>query len=119
MSENLKLNKKKERTNLDFYHSPTQLRFDTWHRLEESTSRLREKHMRKADIAALSKRIKQDLTTLAIIEDYSAFPSLEDVRLLWQLFEQQDFQWHLSLARDRSAGVGRTRGAGRYDPEFL
>jgi arginine decarboxylase len=31
------------------------------------------------------------LTTLAIIEDYSAFPSLEDVRLLWQLFEQQDF----------------------------
>ena len=91
MSENLKLNKKKERTNLDFYHSPTQLRFDTWHRLEESTSRLREKHMRKADIAALSKRIKQDLTTLAIIEDYSAFPSLEDVRLLWQLFEQQDF----------------------------
>jgi len=91
MAENQNLKKKKERTNLDFYHSPTQLRFDTWHRLEENTSRLREKHMRKADIEALSKRIREDLTTLQIIEDYSAFPSLEDVRRLWQLFEQQDF----------------------------
>ena len=25
--------KRKQRTNLDFYHSPTQMRFDTWNRL--------------------------------------------------------------------------------------
>ena len=42
--------KQKNRVNLDFYHSPTQLRVDTWNRLEEYTSRLAEKHMRKADI---------------------------------------------------------------------
>jgi hypothetical protein len=48
MPENHNLKKRKERTNLDFYHSPTQLRFDTWHRLEENTSRLREKHMRRS-----------------------------------------------------------------------
>ena len=83
--------KGKARTNLDFYHSPTQLRFDTWHRIEENASRLRDKHMRKADIAALSKKIRSDLSTIEVFESYSAFPSREDVRLLWQLFEQQDF----------------------------
>jgi len=46
--------KRNSRTNLDFYHSPTQLRFDTWNRLKEHASRLREKHMRKADVAALT-----------------------------------------------------------------
>jgi len=85
------LKKRKERTNLDFYHSPTQLRFDTWHRLEEHTSRLREKHMRKADIASLSKRIRDELTMLETIENYSAFPSTDDIKLLWQLYDQQDF----------------------------
>ncbi len=82
---------KKTRTNLDFYHSPTQLRFDAWHRLEENTSRLREKHMRKADNAALSKRIHEELSMLEIIEGYSAFPSDDDFELLWQLFKQEDF----------------------------
>ena len=37
---------KKARTNLDFYHSPTQLRVDTWHRLEEYTSRLKKQQGR-------------------------------------------------------------------------
>ena len=91
MPDNGIIKKRKERTNLDFYHSPTQLRFDTWHRLEEHTSRLREKHMRKADIASLSKRIREELTMLETIENYSAFPSLDDIKLLWQLYDQQDF----------------------------
>ncbi|MGD8349272.1 MAG: ornithine decarboxylase, partial [Gammaproteobacteria bacterium] len=91
MPDNGSLMKRKERTNLDFYHSPTQLRFDTWHRLEEHTNRLREKHMRKADIASLSKRIREDLTMLETFENYSAFPAVDDIKLLWQLFDQQDF----------------------------
>ena len=82
---------RKSRTNLDFYHSPTQLRFDTWNRLEEHASRLREKHMRKADVAALVKKIRVEITLLETIEDYTAFPSQDDIKLLWQLFEQQDF----------------------------
>jgi len=91
MPDNGTLKKRKERTNLDFYHSPTQLRFDTWHRLEEHSSRLREKHMRKADINSLSKRIREELSTIEVIENYSAFPSTEDIGLLWELFDQQDF----------------------------
>ena len=82
---------RKSRTNLDFYHSPTQLRFDTWNRLEEYTSRLAEKHMRKADVAALTKKTREAMTLLQTIEDYTAFPSQEDFKLLWQLYEQQDF----------------------------
>ncbi|MEM7564334.1 MAG: aminotransferase class I/II-fold pyridoxal phosphate-dependent enzyme, partial [Pseudomonadota bacterium] len=84
--------KTKPRTNLDFYHSPTQLRFDTWNRLEEYTSRLNEKSMRKADVASLTKKTREAMTMLQTIEDYTAFPSREDFKLLWHLFEQQDFE---------------------------
>ena len=84
--------KKKSRTTLDFYHSATQLRFDTWNRLEEYTSRLSEKHMRKADIASLTKKTRDAIALLHTIENYSAFPSQEDFKLLWQLFEQEDFE---------------------------
>jgi len=105
--------KRNSRTNLDFYHSPTQLRFDTWNQLKEHTSRLREKQMRKADVAALSKKIKAEMTLLETIEDYTAFPSQEDVKLLWQLFEQQDFDL-LSrvvtrIVRALTGGTYRTR----------
>ncbi len=91
MPESGTVSAKKKRTNIDFYHSPTQLRFDTWHRLEEHTNRLREKHMRKADVAALTRRIDEDLTLLDTMEFYTAFPSRDDIRFLRQLFEQQDF----------------------------
>jgi arginine decarboxylase len=83
--------KRNSRTNLDFYHSPTQLRFDTWNRLEEYTSRLNQKHMRKADAVAVTKKTRDAITLLEIIENYSAFPSQEDFKLLWQMFDQQDF----------------------------
>ncbi len=79
------------RTNLDFYHSPTQLRFDTWNRLDEYTSRLNQKHMRKADAVAVTKKTRDAIALLETIETYSAFPSQDDVKLLWQLFDQQDF----------------------------
>jgi arginine decarboxylase len=105
--------KRNSRTNLDFYHSPTQLRFDTWNQLKEHASRLREKHMRKADVAALSKKIKVEMTLLETIEDYTAFPSQEDIKLLWQLFDQQDFDL-LSrvvarIVRALTGGTYRTR----------
>jgi len=84
--------KKNSRTTLDFYHSATQLRFDTWNRLEEYASRLSEKHMRKADVAALTRKTRDAITLLNTIENYSAFPSQEDFKLLWQLFDQEDFE---------------------------
>ncbi len=82
---------KKARTNLDFYHSPTQLRFDTWHRLDGYTSRLRDKQMRKADVAALREKTKKAISLLHTIEDYTAFPSQEDFKLIWQLYDQQEY----------------------------
>ena len=82
---------KKARTNLDFYHSPTQLRFDTWNRLEEFSSRLKSKQMRQKDVAELHEKTRVAITLVQTIENYSAFPSQEDFKLLWQLFEQQDY----------------------------
>ena len=82
---------RKSRTTLDFYHSPTQLRFDTWNRLKEHTHRLAEKQLRKADVAALTRKTHDAMSVLQTIEDYTAFPSHEDFKLLWHLFEQQDF----------------------------
>ena len=83
--------KRKSRTTLDFYHSPTQLRFDTWNSLEEYTSRLRAKQMRKADIANLTRKTEDAITLLQTFETYTAFPSQDDFKLLWQLFDHQDF----------------------------
>ena len=37
------------------------------------------------------KKTREALTLLQTIEDYTAFPSGEDFKLLWQLFEQEDF----------------------------
>ncbi len=83
--------KDKSRTMMDFYHSPTQLRFDTWNSLEEYASRLNAKHMRKVDAAILTKKTRDAITLLETIESYSAFPSAEDFKLLWQLFNRQEF----------------------------
>ena len=80
-----------QRTNLDFYHSPTQMRFDTWNRLDEYANRLSAKHLRKADIASLVKKTSDALSLLHTFENYSAFPSQEDFDLLWQLFNEEDF----------------------------
>ncbi len=81
-----------QRTNLDFYHSPTQMRFDTWNRLDEYANRLSAKHLRKADIASLVKKTRDALSLLHTFESYSAFPSQEDFDLLWQLFNEEDFE---------------------------
>jgi len=113
MPDNGTTTKRNSRTNLDFYHSPTQLRFDTWNRLEEYTSRLNQKHMRKADAAAVTKKTRDAISLLEIIENYSAFPSQEDFKLLWQMFDQQDFDL-LSrivarIVRALTGGTYRTR----------
>jgi len=82
---------KKPRKNLDFYHSPTQLRFDTWNRLEEYAKRLIKRQNLGSDLTELNAKARDAMTLLQTIEDYTAFPSQEDFKLLWQLFEQQDY----------------------------
>ena len=113
MPDNGKSAKRQARTNLDFYHSPTQLRFDTWNRLEEYTSRLAEKHMRKADVRTLTRKTEEAMRLLDTFESYSAFPSDEDFRFLWHLFEEQDFDQlaHIvaRVVRALTGGVYRSR----------
>jgi arginine decarboxylase len=104
---------KKARTNLDFYHSPTQLRFDTWHRLEEYTSRLKKQQRRNSDLATLHQKAEDAMTLLQTIENYSAFPSEDDFKLLWQVFEQQDYGLLASIVarivRALTGGTYRSR----------
>ena len=91
MSDDRKQLVKQTRTNLDFYHSPTQLRFDTWHRLEEFTSRLASAATHKTDLPTLRTQSQAALQVLQTIEEYTAFPAQEDFQLLWTLFESGDF----------------------------
>ena len=81
---------------LDYYHSPTQFRFDTWHRLAEFSGRLRTKNSRGDDVTDLIKKTHRLLSVLHTLEDYTAFPSLDDFDLLWNLFNKKDY---ITLAR--------------------
>jgi len=76
---------------LDYYHSASQLRFDTWHRLEHYTTQLSNRSARKADIAKLKKAASDAMTMLETIEYYTAFPSTEDFRTLWKFLEREDY----------------------------
>jgi len=68
------------------------MRFDTWNRLDEYANRLSAKHMRKADVASLTRQTREALTLLHTFENYSAFPSQEDFAMLWQLFNEEEFE---------------------------
>ena len=81
---------------LGFYHKVTFLRSDTWIRLNRLVTRLNEKHLAGMDTRTLRKEIKQAMSTLEFIEDYTAFPSKEDFRLLWRLLADNEY---LTLAR--------------------
>ncbi|MFT7674724.1 MAG: arginine decarboxylase [Gammaproteobacteria bacterium] len=104
---------RKKRTNLDFYHSATQLRFDNWNKLEEYTSRLDKQHIRKADIEVISGKIRNTMELLESIETYNAFPSESDFELLWQLFNSEEFgmlsKMVARVVRALTNGTYRTR----------
>jgi len=81
---------------LSHYHSANQLRFDTWHRLEELASRLADRQGRKAGLARLRRAVEEALGLLERVEEYSAFPSREDFVYLWRLYQREE---HAPLAR--------------------
>ena len=82
----------KNRTNLDYYHSPTQFRFDTWHKLSELTARLYSKKQKQQDITRLSEEASSLLSILYTVEEYHAFPSRDDFDLLWCLFNKGQYE---------------------------
>ncbi|ATJ83940.1 aminotransferase class I/II-fold pyridoxal phosphate-dependent enzyme [Halomonas beimenensis] len=77
-------------TALGFYHKISQLRADTWNALTRDLGQLvrlkDESRMRQ-----LVKAIDVKLTRLEIIEDYHAFPSKEDFRHIWSLFQRGEY----------------------------
>ncbi len=91
MTDNKSPIKRTKRKKLDFYHSPTQMRFDTWNRLAEFASRLYDKHRRQAGNEALLERTRESIILLETFESYTAFPSQSDFSLIWQLLEQQNY----------------------------
>ena len=76
---------------LNFYHRISYLRSDTWIKLHRLTVRLSEKQAAGADTAPLIADAKAAMYTLENIEDYTAFPSKEDFRLLWRLLSEKDY----------------------------
>ncbi|MFG6177017.1 aminotransferase class I/II-fold pyridoxal phosphate-dependent enzyme [Halomonas sp. THAF12] len=77
-------------TALGFYHKISQLRADTWNALKRDLSQL----VRLKDEGGerqLVKAIDVKLTRLEIIEDYHAFPSKEDFRHIWALFDREEY----------------------------
>ena len=80
-----------ESKSLDFYYNASQLRFDTWHRVKRQTLYLAEKHANQQTTEELLDSVDSALQLLEAIEDYTAFPSKDDFRYLWRLFERKEF----------------------------
>lgn len=76
---------------LSFYYNASQLRFDTWHKVKRETVNLAERHERKRESHRLHKSVEESLSLLEAIEDYTAFPSKDDFRYLWRLFEREEY----------------------------
>ncbi|SHF22777.1 arginine decarboxylase [Modicisalibacter ilicicola DSM 19980] len=77
-------------TALGFYHKISQLRADTWNALKRDLGRLVRVN-NEGQVRNLVKSVDVKLTRLEIIEDYHAFPSKEDFRHLWSLFDREEF----------------------------
>jgi len=84
------------RHSMNYYYNLSQLRFDTWQNAKTHSARIAITAARGGDIVGQREELGEELTLLQTIEDYTAFPSREDFRYLWRLFEVED---HAGLAR--------------------
>ena len=76
---------------LAFYHRISYLRSDTWTRLHRITTRMSERQVTGGDTTPLAEDARAAMHTLEEIEDYTAFPSKDDFRLLWRLLEDREY----------------------------
>ena len=113
MKKDVKQEHSKSRTNLDYYHSPTQFRFDSWHKLSEHTARLHAKQQKQKDVSTLLQETEKLLSVLNTVEAYHAFPSDDDFELLLRLFRKKDYEnlsWCVeTVVRALSGGGYRLR----------
>ena len=76
---------------IGFYHQLNNKRQDTWVKLKKYTFHLSTCNAQHSGFKRLKKAVNLSLTSLELIEDYTAFPSKEDFRYLWIQFEQKDY----------------------------
>lgn len=76
---------------IGFYHQLNNKRQDTWVKLKKYTFHLSLSSSNQPGFKRLKKAVKLSLTSLELIEDYTAFPSKEDFRYLWIQLEQKDY----------------------------
>ena len=109
-----------ERTRLDFFHSPTQFRYDSWHRLAEYSVRLLKLQRRGEDLTDIRKRTASLLNIVSKLESYSAFPGNDDLGLIITLFEKSDYRGLIrcveSILRSLSNGSYRQRNFSQINP---
>ncbi|MGI9315940.1 MAG: aminotransferase class I/II-fold pyridoxal phosphate-dependent enzyme [bacterium] len=104
-----------EKVRLDYFHSPTQFRFDGWHRLSEYATRLRKRQQSGLDYSEAQQQTEYLLGVLKTVEEYTAYPSHKLIELLRQLlsgknypaFEQcvSNIVWNISSGNYRQHGL--------------
>lgn len=77
-------------TNLGFYHKLSALRMDEWHRLKEYLNKALQNSTRLGESKKFLNNIAVTLKMLEKIEHYTAFPSKEDFRYIWGVFNSGD-----------------------------
>ena len=81
---------------VNYYYNVSQLRYDTWQNAKAHSASIAAIAARGGDVTRQREQLREELLTLKGIEDYTAFPSKDDFRFLWRLFEAGD---HVGLAR--------------------
>ncbi len=104
-----------KKVRLDYYHNPTQFRFDGWHRLSEYSERLHRRQNRGQDISDVREKTQYLLGILLTVEEYTAYPSKSVMLMLAQFFESGNYRalknsvsnivWDLSSGNYRNFGL--------------
>ncbi|MGB5762691.1 MAG: aminotransferase class I/II-fold pyridoxal phosphate-dependent enzyme [Sedimenticolaceae bacterium] len=95
---------------LAFYHRISYLRSDTWTRLHRVTTRMSERQATGGETTSLAEEARAAMHTLEEIEDYTAFPSKDDFRLLWRLLDEKEY----SLLNRAVSRISRALSSGVY-----
>jgi len=86
-----KVDNKKTKKMIGFYHQLNNKRQDTWVKLKKYTFHLSMFDVKGEGVTRLKKAVELSLISLETIEDYTAFPSKENFRYLKERFEQGDY----------------------------
>jgi len=105
---------------LDYYHSPTQFRFDGWHRLSEYSEKLHRRQQRQQDLEGFHEKTKYLLEVLRTVEEYTAYPSSRIIDTLFQLFEERNYsalsRCVTNIVWDLTTGSYRRKRLGNLNP---